>query len=533
MRIKAVKIENFRGYKEETSVDFDNLTAFVGKNDIGKSTILEALDIFFNDGKGCVKLDKDDICKPSSKEEQDEERDIKISVVFDDLPDEVVIDDSYPTNLSSEYLLNKDGLLEVVKEYHNAGKAKVYLWANHPQGECVRDLLSKKQTELKKMVKELSLNSDTRINSEMRHAIWEHYEDSLQVGECKVDISKEDAKAIWTKLQTFLPVYSLFQSDRSNNDGDGEIQDPLRESVKQILNDDEVKNSLDAVYQKVAASLKDVAARTVAKMAEMDGNLSETINPRIPSAEDLKWADVFKNVSITGENSIPMNKRGSGVRRLILLNFFRAEAESREKSSVNAGIIYAIEEPETSQHAANQRLLAEAFKRLSESDNTQVVLTTHSATMVKALTYDDIRIVEESESGKKEISRIETRILGSPSLNEVNYLAFGEVTEEFHNELFGYLHERVKAKRNDVGGIRKMDDWLSQQSGVPRVDSKHVNEYLGHKDATMPAYIRNYIDHPEEKVDANGNICREKPTSEDIRESIEFMVKLVKNQQSI
>lgn len=533
MRIKTVKIENFRGYKEETSVDFDNLTAFVGKNDIGKSTILEALDIFFNDGKGCVKLDKDDICKSPSKEGQEEERDIKISVSFDELPDEVVIDDSYRTTLQDEYLLNEDGFLEVVKEYHNAGKAKVYLWANHPQGECVRDLLSKKQTELRKMVEELPINPDTRINSAMRHAIWGHYKNSLQVGECKVDISKEDAKAIWTKLQTFLPMYSLFQSDRSNNDGDGEIQDPLRESVKQILNDDEVKNSLDAVYRKVAASLKDVADRTVAKMAEMNDSLSEALNPRIPAAEDLKWADVFKSVSITGEDSIPMNKRGSGVRRLILLNFFRAEAESREKSSANTGIIYAIEEPETSQHTANQRLLAEAFKKLSESDNTQVILTTHSAMMVKALTYDDIRIVEESESGKKEISRIETRILGSPSLNEVNYLAFGEVTEEFHNELFGHLHDRVKTKFKDVGGIGKMDDWLSKQKGVPRTDSEHVNEYPGHKDATMPAYIRNYIDHPGEKVDANGNIYRKKPTNEDIRESIEFMVKLVKNQQSI
>lgn len=46
MKIKSVKIKNFRGYKDETKIDFDDLTVFVGKNDIGKSTILEALDIF-------------------------------------------------------------------------------------------------------------------------------------------------------------------------------------------------------------------------------------------------------------------------------------------------------------------------------------------------------------------------------------------------------------------------------------------------------------------------------------------------------
>ncbi|NMX24573.1 ATP-binding protein [Streptococcus sanguinis] len=48
MRLKQIKIKNFRGYKDETIVDFDNLTAFIGKNDAGKSTILEALEIFFN-----------------------------------------------------------------------------------------------------------------------------------------------------------------------------------------------------------------------------------------------------------------------------------------------------------------------------------------------------------------------------------------------------------------------------------------------------------------------------------------------------
>ena len=49
MKINTVKIKNFRSYKDEINIEFGDLTAFVGKNDIGKSTVLEALDIFFND----------------------------------------------------------------------------------------------------------------------------------------------------------------------------------------------------------------------------------------------------------------------------------------------------------------------------------------------------------------------------------------------------------------------------------------------------------------------------------------------------
>lgn len=54
MQIKRATLKNFRGYKGEVDIEFQNLTVFIGKNDVGKSTVLEALDVFFNDGKGVV-----------------------------------------------------------------------------------------------------------------------------------------------------------------------------------------------------------------------------------------------------------------------------------------------------------------------------------------------------------------------------------------------------------------------------------------------------------------------------------------------
>ena len=91
MLIKSVTLKNFRGYRNETTVLFSSLTTFVGRNDIGKSTILEALDIFFNEGKGCVSLDKEDINKQASNEGDDE---VIIAVEFFNLPDSLIIDES-------------------------------------------------------------------------------------------------------------------------------------------------------------------------------------------------------------------------------------------------------------------------------------------------------------------------------------------------------------------------------------------------------------------------------------------------------
>ena len=50
MKIKAVTVNRFRGYAEPVVVELDDLSELVGRNDIGKSTILEALDVFFNVG---------------------------------------------------------------------------------------------------------------------------------------------------------------------------------------------------------------------------------------------------------------------------------------------------------------------------------------------------------------------------------------------------------------------------------------------------------------------------------------------------
>ena len=113
MKLKMMRIRNFRGYHEAVDIPLDSFTAFVGKNDVGKSTILEALDIFFHDGKGVIGIDKDDL-NITAKETGEAE--FFITCCFSDLPDSIVVDSSYETTLADEYLLNADGLLEIEKQ---------------------------------------------------------------------------------------------------------------------------------------------------------------------------------------------------------------------------------------------------------------------------------------------------------------------------------------------------------------------------------------------------------------------------------
>lgn len=501
MQIKSLTLQNFRRYSNAVTIEFENLTAFVGKNDVGKSSILEALDIFFNDGRGCIKLDKDDINKIEASCGNNE---ISIAVCFENLPDTVVIDATNETTLESEYLLNESRQLEIVKKYPNAGSAKVYIRAYHPTNPNCSDLLLKKDSELRKILSSQSITcADQTRNAVMRKAIWEYYSDDLRFATTDIDVTKNDAKTIWEKLQKYLPLYTLFQADRKNTDGDSEVQDPLKEAVKEILAEESLAATLHSVAEEVERKLKEVSSRTLEKLQEMSPDVANSLNPVIPSSASLKWTDVFKGVSITGDNDIPINKRGSGVKRLVLLNFFRAEAERRLQERNAPSIIYAIEEPETSQHTENQKKLIRSFLTLSEADNTQIIITTHSASIVKELEFRNLRLIFY-EDGAEKVQPVDPGQLPYPSLNEVNYLAFSEITEEYHNELYGFIEEQ---------------DWLGEYK-TGKETSPYIRLLRDGKERqeqkTLSERIRNQIHHPENNRNPHY-------TEEELHESIRLM----------
>ncbi len=510
MKLHSIKVQNFRSYKDEVEVLIDDLTAFVGRNDIGKSTILEALDIFFNENRGAIKLDKDDINKSALKEGNN---DIYISATFTDLPNSIKIDSTNPTTFENEYLLNAAGYLEIVKRYTNAGAAKVFINAYHPTNQKCSDLLSKKIGDYKKIIKDESIDcQNLTVNAIMRTAIWEHFKDELQLSEVLLETSKEDAKNIWEKIQTYLPLYSLFQSDRKNSDNDSEVQDPLKKAVSQILADEKISDMFNEIAEKVTNHLNAVSQATLDKLREMNPNIANSLKPVIPASNSLKWSDVFKNVSISGDEDIPINKRGSGVKRLILLNFFRAEAERRLKDGNSKSIIYAIEEPETSQHTDHQRLLVKAFRALSQAKNTQVLLTSHSSIVVKELDFENLRLINEDSEMKKCISKVSPNQLPYPSLNEINYIAFKDLTEEYHNELYGFIQAE-----GWLVDYRREKETISY---IKINGSKTSEEFV-----VLTDYVRHQIHHPE-------NTLNIRYSQEQLANSVELMRNFVLTKRS-
>lgn len=386
MRLKSISLYQFRGYRSETVIPVEeNLTGLIGRNDAGKSTILEALDHFLND----TKMDPEDLNIYAGNSDNV----IRIGCTFDNLPDEIIVDENFPTSFQSEYLTNAENDLEIIKEYKvlkTVGKPTTYVRCLHPNIDKADKLHSLKITELRNLGKELGIESgveDERVSSLWRKAIWGNFSD-LKLEEREIDVSDfgKESKGISDKIDSLMPVFALFKSDRPSNDDDPEAKNPMQAAVKLALKeyDTEIKSIQDDIISKV----EDVAKRTLEKVHEMNEELAQDLIPKFK--KEPRWSFDF---TIDSDDGVPLNKRGSGVRRLILLSFFRAEAEKDQSEEGKADIIYAIEEPETSQHPDYQIMLMNTLEELSRKDNCQILITTHVPALAGLLPTESIRFI--------------------------------------------------------------------------------------------------------------------------------------------
>lgn len=379
MKLESIKIKNFRNYNGEHEIVFSSdLTAFIGKNDAGKSTVFDALNVFLNEAKP----DLEDLSVGA------EEREIVISCVFSDFPKEVVIDSTASTNLKDEYLLNKKRFYEVIKKFKYTEKTitgpDIYIKAHYPTKQGLDNLHTLTIDVLKQRGEERGVKpSDKRKSNLWRKALWDSEKD-LQLNEkdLKVEEFEKKAKSIYENLEAHYPLFFLFKSDRQTSDSDAEAKDPIQLAVKEAQKEYDVH--IDELRQKIQERVEQVANRALEKLKEMAPRLAEKLKPVLKSPP--KWSFDYK---IEDERGVALNKRGSGTRRLVLLNFFRAEAERKSEGS-ERNIVYAIEEPEASQHPDNQKIIIDSLLNLARDEKRQVFISTHSPELLEKVPQNSI-----------------------------------------------------------------------------------------------------------------------------------------------
>ena len=166
-------------------------------------------------------------------------------------------------------------------------------------------------------------------------------------------------------------------------------------------------------------------------------------------------------------------------------------------------------------------MLIEAFKGISSNPNAQILMTTHSSHVVKMLSFDNLRLIEEI-SGAKNIRAVEQSCLPIPSLNEINYSAFGEYSGEYHDELYGFLQTKAIDENDENGKEESFDNWLVSKGCVKTKtwQKKKNNGNVSSRSSTIQQYIRNKIHHPENQLNAPYSFEELKTSIDKMREIV-------------
>ena len=510
MKISKVMLKNFRWYKEEMPFVVKDMNIILWKNDVWKSTILEALDIFFNEKNACSPISMDDI-NISWRSEWNMA--VEIGVCFNDFDDSIILE-TIPTSLSWEYLLNADGELQIKKRYEwSTMKSTTYIIANHPSNDdTLKELLLKKISDLQKIIKEksiISVDGKSSVSSVLRKAIRESYW-TLLYNISEIPADKEGAKELREKIQLRLPVYTLFQADRSNTDQDDEIQNPMAIALKTILSEPTIASKLAAVFDEVRKKITDVATGTLWELQKINPNLAQQLSPKFPEADKLTRSKAFPKTEINSDN-VPLNKRGSWVKRMVLLAFFLNEVERRKREEWLSDVIYAFEEPETSQHPQHQKILIDSFLKLSKETWVQIILTTHSPYVYKdCIDWDtNLIYIEECLVKWRKVNDVFSSLnlfSHSPTRWEINYYIYGLPTIEFFDELYSGLEE-LKQNWQHVDDLILANSVLLKDQQWKRADSSWNQEMRNGTpvidQTTYITCIRHQIHHSNNKLNTN------------------------------
>lgn len=395
MQLVKTKIENFRSYQ---SVEFElpKLSVIIGKNDVGKSTILDALNIFFENEKP---LDNDANVYSVNKE-------ISITCLFrveTNMP--IFLDsaesENTQTTLDNEYLLDNNGLLQIKKVFEKGKLKNIFIVANYPNN-WDKPLIALRITDLKKEVEKFeNQNVNKTIKKAMREFLFNKQESlNLNIQEINVNSKESDSDIanIYEKIKLKLPKFMLFRADRTNTDKDAEVTDITKAISKNAVA--EVEQQFMNIKQEIKQKIQDFSNQTLEKLKSFNEDIANSLSVNM---QDKALESIF-SYEFKSDDEIPFNKRGSGVKRLFLLSFFIADSERQNHSNM----IYAIEEPETSQHPDFQRKIIETLKTISQNDNRQVLITTHTPEIVKLVGKDEVIFVTKDENNARQILQKET-----------------------------------------------------------------------------------------------------------------------------
>lgn len=447
MKIQSARIRNFRTLKDVT-ITFDNVTTFIGPNGTGKSTVLRALDWYFNGKPGSLS-EKD--CSFGAIDE-----DIEVQVTFYDLTekDREALGKYAPAGADTftAWKQRSASGLEVF-----SANAKGFPDFNDIKAATSATAKKELYAELRRTRTDLGLPAATTGAAvDQAMTTWEaantgHLMEAPEA--LQTNFFGFNSGGKMSGLFDFVLVTADLRASEESLDGRASIIGRILErSVDRTAADEEIATIVEdarvrqqQVYEdKFEAQLKTMTAQLNEVVTSYTPGRAVSVTP---AEVELKAPRTTFDVSILdGATETAVERQGHGFQRTLLISALQLLAQSGA-ASADGVICLAIEEPELFQHPIQAQTFAKVLRSLAEDADKriQVSYATHSPYFLEARHFDQVRRLMRSTDEtpvvtvhSASVADVKAKLAGVVKESVVDRQLDGVVTNQLSVALFAH-----------------------------------------------------------------------------------------------
>lgn len=430
MPLVECRIRNYRAFEDTGLISIKSLFTLVGRNDTGKSTVLRALELFFNPPK------RGGIAVHEAHAGNDREPAV-IEVAFDPAALEttkVKLDAKHMVDIVEDGLVDEHGLLRLRLTVSTAKVEAFEIRIHDVDDDDFFPLALKKHEALLELLRARGLpatRAGKETNKEKRDALRQWAQEQGR----GLRTAWVDAQGIEKAIREILPHFVYFTDESNYSIGQTAVQNQLKAVVDAAIAripeatqiEDAMRAAIQEEFDEITKRLNAMSSDTVRLTADPTVSWRKAVD-----SVGLQWTDA------TGF-STPFEQRGAGMRRLFMVAYFQHQAAKSLQEEAGPRYVFAIEEPEVHLHPSAQRTLGQALKDVSAAGHT-VLFTTHSPTFAALVPIQNLALVTRNG--------VKSEIIGHPLLDYA--LVARELGVEASDRLVGKNYVVLVEGRRDA-----------------------------------------------------------------------------------